>query len=73
MIRLSFGAVPSKVVVRLGKKNSLLHTPGIRPDAVSCVWDSKLRSRPRRLTVSTRSTPGINPRMSNYHGRYLYA
>ncbi|TDT86931.1 hypothetical protein EDC59_11012 [Pseudodesulfovibrio indicus] len=73
MIRLSFGSVPRKVVVRLGKTNTLTRNNAPRPKAVSCIWDSRLNRRPRRLNLATRSTALVNPRMNSYHGRYLYA
>lgn len=73
MIRLAFGSVPSKVVVRLGKTNTLTHLNQTRPKTVSCVWDSRFRRRPTRLNLSTRNTALLNPRMNSYHGRYLYA
>lgn len=73
MIRLAFGSVPSKVIVRLGKTNTLTRMTQTRPKTVSCIWDARLRRRPRRLNLSTRDTALINPRMNSYHGRYLYA
>lgn len=73
MIRLSFGSVPSKVVVRLGKTTTLTHNDAPRPKAVSCIWDNRLKRRPRRLNLATRTTALVNPRMNSYHGRYLYA
>lgn len=73
MIQLSFGSVPRKVVVRLGKKDTLTRTPDMRPGTVSCIWDNRLRHKPRRLELTTRTTHLTNPRLSKYHGRYLYA
>ena len=73
MIRLSFGSIPRKAVVRLGKTPPLTCAVATRPRAVSFVWDTRLRARPRRLSLVTRTTAQINPRMSSYHGRYLYA
>ncbi|BDQ34322.1 hypothetical protein JCM14722_18640 [Pseudodesulfovibrio portus] len=73
MIRLAFGAVPNAVAVRFGKKHTPTRNTGVRPSKVSCVWDSRLRFRPRRLALTTGATPPTSPRMSSYHGRYLYA
>lgn len=73
MIRLAFGGTPTTVVVRLGRKNPLTLNPGLRPARVSCVWDARLRRRPRRLALTAGGAPPVSPRMSSYHGRYLYA
>ncbi|EGB15509.1 hypothetical protein DND132_2305 [Pseudodesulfovibrio mercurii] len=73
MIRLAFGSAPRKVVVRLGKTNPLTPMKITRPKAVSCVWDARFRTRPRRLALATRGTASTTPRMNSYHGRYLYA
>lgn len=73
MIRLAFGSTPRKVRVRLGTATSLSVTPVPQRPAVSCIWDKRLRSRPRRLRLATRTASLIQPRMSSYHGRYLYA
>lgn len=73
MIRLTFGSVPKTVKVRLGTHSTLTSNPAIRPSRVSCVWDGRLRSRPRRLALALGAGLPLNPRMSSYHGRYLYA
>lgn len=73
VIRLAFGSMPTKVIVRLGTKSNLIHTIDKEPRRVSCIWDNRLRSRPRQLRLTTRTTTLLSPRMSNYHGRYLYA
>lgn len=72
MIRLSFGSMPSKVVVKLGTSNNLTYTTPRRPARVSCVWDARLRERPRQLKLTTRTAHLIQPRLSSYHGRFLY-
>lgn len=73
MIRLAFGSIPRKVTVRLGTTEHLTHTVKQNGAAVSCVWDTRLKARPRRLKLATRTANLIKPRMSTYHGRYLYA
>ncbi|MGL1863384.1 MAG: hypothetical protein OCC46_12740 [Pseudodesulfovibrio sp.] len=72
MIRLSFGSIPRKVIIKLGKSNNLTYETAQKPRAVSCIWDSRLRSRPKLLKLATRSPNILKPRMSNYHGRYIY-
>ncbi len=73
MIRLAFGSMPRKVVVRLGKTDTLTPIENTRPKAVSCIWDARFRNSPRHLTLTTRDTALTTPRMNSYHGRYLYA
>lgn len=76
MIRLGFGSTPTKVIVRLGKHSNLTYdaTPSDHTTkTVSCIWDNRLRSRPKRLKLATRRAALLTPRMSSYHGRYLYA
>lgn len=72
MIQLVFGSVPRKVVVKLGNASNLTYTAPSQPTRVSCVWDSRLRARPKQLKLTTRTAHLINPRLSKYHGRYLY-
>lgn len=72
VIRLAFGSTPTKVTVRLGTKSNLTRNLTMKPRVVSCIWDSRLKPRPRGLRLATRTTLSIKPRMSNYHGRYLY-
>lgn len=75
MIRLGFGSTPVKVIVRLGKHSNLTcnATPARPNRTVSCIWDSRLKARPRRLKLATRRAELTTPRMSSYHGRFLYA
>lgn len=75
VIRLAFGSVPTTVIVRLGKNSNLTYntTPAYkRTRTVSCVWDSRRMARPRQLKLTTRRADLLSPRMSSYHGRYLY-
>gem|GEM_PF-2425071 len=75
MIRLGFGSTPTKVTVRLGKHSNLTYNApqaAQQSRTVSCIWDNKLRHRPRQLKLSTRRADLLTPRMSSYHGRYLY-
>lgn len=74
MIRLGFGSIPTKVVVRLGRHSNLVHNTvplSRQTRSVSCLWDEKLR-RPRRLKLITRRTGLPIPPVSNGHGRYLH-
>ena len=75
VIRLGFGSTPGKVIVRLGKHSNLTYnaTPARPTRTVSCIWDTRLKVRPRRLKLATRKAELLTPRMSSYHGRYLYA
>ncbi len=72
MIRLTFGSIPRKVVVKLGKANNLTYTAPQQPARVSCIWDTRLRARPRQLKLITRTAHLIKPRLSSYHGRHLH-
>lgn len=72
MIRLSLGFIPRKVAVRLGKSSLRMAIPRNGRPTVSCIWDARLKQRPRRLKLATRTTDLIRSRMSDYHGRHLH-
>jgi hypothetical protein len=72
VIRLFLGYSPRKVAVRLGiPGRRMVISPTGKP-AVSCIWDARLKQRPRRLKLSTRASDLIRSRNSAHHGRRLH-
>lgn len=76
MIRLGFGSIPTRATVRLGKHSNLTFNANfLRQPArsVSCLWNNRLRHRPRRLKLTAHRPRLLTTKMSIYDERNIYA